>query len=99
MCTGQVPGLVHEDCGSLESSTDDSSEHTLHSFSCQSREYVDIDGTPGLRIGTHCTRSWTPITARTRLKSKNKSHPIVKLQIFRLHASSSSISNLAIQEE
>ena len=35
-------------------------------------EYVEIDGTPGLCIRMTCTRSWTPIAARTRLQSKNK---------------------------
>ena len=35
-------------------------------------EYVEISSTPGLQIGTRCTRNWTPIATRTRLQSKNK---------------------------
>ena len=89
-----------QDRGSLEPSTDDSSDDSPMSLlsipSHAKVGYVEIDGTPGLRIGTRCTRSWTPIAARIQLKSKNKSHPIiqfVKSQIFRLYAS---LCNLAI---
>ena len=78
---GLRAGSLQEDRGSLEPSTDDSSDDSpvspLSILSHTKVEYVEIDGTPGLRIGTRCTRSWTPIAARTRLKSKNKSHPII----------------------
>ena len=33
--------------------------------------YKEIDGTPGLSLWTHKTRSWTPVAARTRSKLKN----------------------------
>ena len=29
-----------------------------------------VDGKPGLQVNTRCTRSWTPIAARTRAKLK-----------------------------
>ena len=30
-----------------------------------------VDGKPGLQVSTRCTRSWTPIAARTRAKLKS----------------------------
>ena len=32
--------------------------------------YREIDGTPGISVWTHKSRSWTPMAARTRSKQK-----------------------------
>lgn len=56
---------------SPDDSNDDSSVSPLSIPFHAKVEYVQIDGTPGLHVGTRCTRSWTPIAARTWLKFKN----------------------------
>ena len=62
---GPQAGSLQEDHGSLEPSMDDSSDNSpVNPLSIPSHakvEYVEIDGTPGLRIGTRCTRTEPPL--------------------------------------
>ncbi len=72
VCRSQGHTSHQRDSSESSNSDDDSPVSPLCIPPHAQVEYVEINGTPGLRIGTRCTRSWTPIAARTRLQSKNK---------------------------
>ena len=54
-----------------ESTGSDCSDTELAIPDQASVEFSMVDGKPGLQIHTKCTRSWTPIAARTQAKLKS----------------------------